>query len=231
MKNIMRSVRVWIGIIFIMSLIAVRAAGVHQWLTFAWLHNQHDVLLGWISEKPITAALLYISAYALAVMCALPLMSIMTIIGGFLFGVFYGALYANIGATIGAIMFFSAVRFLIGDFLQKAYHAQLHQFNEYIEQFGAWYFLAVRCIIVVPFFLVNLLAGLTTVSLATFIWTTSLGIIPISIVLAFAGTELASIQSVSDVCSTRIIAALSAIGALGLLSILVQYILHKKKGV
>lgn len=228
MKKITRSIRIWLGIVFVIVLIALRVSGIHNWFTLAWLHDQREALTFFIGNNPFTSACIYIGLYALAVTLALPLMSVMTIVGGFLFGVLRGAFYANVGATLGATIFFILVRFLVGSSVQRAYQTQLVRFNEHVDQFGKWYFLAVRCIAVIPFFVINLLAGLTTVSLWTFIWTTSLGIIPVSLVLAFAGTELASIHQFQDIFSFNILLALGALGVLGILSMVLQYVTNKK---
>lgn len=227
MKQIVRSLRWWLFFVVVAIFIFLQLSGFHTWFTLEWLHEQREIVCAIINNRPVYAAMMYIVFYAIAVLCALPLMSVMTITGGFLFGMVRGALYATIGATLGATLFFIVARFLVGDWVQERYHAELAHFNRYLDRFGIFYFLAVRSIAVIPFFVINLLAGLTRVPLKTFVWTTAVGIIPITVALSFAGTEIAAVQTVRDVFSPHIVLALGALALLGLMSMVVQYMLSK----
>ncbi|HET7317732.1 MAG TPA: VTT domain-containing protein, partial [Nitrospirota bacterium] len=116
------------------------------------------------------------------------------------------------GATAGAVCAFLSARYLLGERLQQKYRGQLAKFNGEMERNGVSYLLTLRLIAVFPFFLVNFLAGLTKVTLKTFLWTTAVGIIPGSAVFAYAGRQLGSVNSPADIISKKVIAALAALG-------------------
>jgi uncharacterized membrane protein YdjX (TVP38/TMEM64 family) len=159
----------------------------------------------------------YIIAYMTEVILVLPLSALLTLLSGFLFGVLPGALYTNVGATLGATISFLLVRYWFGHFLQKKYAPQLKAFNQAFEQKGWWYLMMTRFVFVIPFFVINILAGLTKVPLWTFIWTTSLGIIPSTLIYAYTGQQLNSIHSLHDIFTPKV---LGAFGALGLFAAL-----------
>jgi uncharacterized membrane protein YdjX (TVP38/TMEM64 family) len=139
-----------------------------------------------------------------------------------LFGTFLGAVYANIGATLGAIGAFLLVRYSFGAALQRKYAQQLVRFNKAMHEEGMSYLLSVHFIAVIPFFLVNILAGLTQVPLWTFIWTTSVGIFPGSLVYAFAGQQLNTIENVRDIFSLKLLLAFLLLAMLAALPILIK---------
>jgi uncharacterized membrane protein YdjX (TVP38/TMEM64 family) len=154
----------------------------------------------------------FIAVYVLATALSVPGAVILTLAGGFLFGPATSVIYIDIGATAGAACAFLSARYLLGNRLQQKYGGQLAKFNSEMDRNGASYLLTLRLIPVFPFFLINFLAGLTKVPLRTFLWTTSLGIIPGTAVFAFAGQQLGSIDSLADILSKKVIAAFAALG-------------------
>ena len=121
-------------------------------------------------------------------------------------------LYVNIGATCGAVLAFLSARYLLGSRLQESYGAQLAKFNGEMERNGVRYLLTLRLIPVFPFFLVNFLSGLTRVHLSTFTWTTAAGIIPGTVVFAYAGHQLETVHSVGDIFTGKVLSAFLLLG-------------------
>lgn len=115
-------------------------------------------------------------------------------------------------ATIGAVLAFLFSRYLVGTWIHNKYHEKLSRFNQELTQHGSRYLLTLRFIPLFPFFLINIFAGLTKIPLKTFIWTTSLGIFPGSLVYSFAGSQLTNITSVKDVLSVKILLAFCMLG-------------------
>jgi len=150
--------------------------------------------------------------------------------GGFVFGAVIGAVAVNVGATIGATAAFLFARYLFGNALQKKYKGKLSKFNREMDINGFGYLLTLRFIPLFPFWLINVLAGLTRVPLTTYIWTTSVGIFPGSLVYAFAGRQLTTISSPKDIISVRILLAFMALALFSLLSVFVRKIIMKKRG-
>lgn len=185
-------------------------------LTFETLVKNKDALKAFVMDHYIRAVIIFIIAYFLATTFSLPTGLIMSLAGGFLFGALPGTIYINIGATAGATALFIGSRYFFGNYFQGKYGANIQSLNNDLEKNGKSYLLTLRLIPIFPFFLVNLMAGLSTISLMTFVWTTALGIIPGSFVYAYAGNQLSSIQTTEDIVSPSILLALVMLGILAL---------------
>ena len=160
-----------------------------------------------VEQNYLSAVALYMAAFIGALAISIPVSAIFSTIGGFLFGWGPAVVLATGAVTIGSIIAFMMVRLLFGAVLQKRYNVQLARFNAAIEQDGARYLLASRLSLLFPFFLINILAGLTKVPLATFIWTTVVGAIPSVAVYALAGQQIYRINSPADLLSPGVLAA------------------------
>ena len=153
---------------------------------------------------------------------AIPVASIFTIGGGFLFGTLAGTVYTNIGATFGATCIFLLVRYYLGIYVQKRYQKQLKQFNDEFAANGTHYLLSVRLVSVVPFFIINVCAGLTNVTLMQFMITTAFGILPGSLVYSYAGQQLMHINTLSDIITLPVVLAFVALALLSLLPVIIK---------
>lgn len=199
-----------------------------QYMSLDWIKTNREYLRAMVHEHYWYAVAAYITFYIVATTFALPATFVVTIAGGFLFNVFPGVFFVNIGATLGAVGAFLASRYVVGTWVQQRYAQQLKNINQKINEFGSYYLIVSRLIVVLPFFLVNLLAGLTNVSIATFMWTTSLGILPATLVYTFMGRELMHITSRQDLMSWRMILAFILLAALLIVPLLL-YTNNKKK--
>jgi len=217
------SKRLILGLIFIGALVAIRLTGLGEYFTFEQVKLHRDMLVQLVQEQYLTSVLVYISLFTLGVAFFLPVAMILTLAGGFLFGVPWGVLYANIGGTIGSIFSFLMVRYVLGDGLQERYAGRLKGFNQAMHEQGSLYLLFIHFIFVIPFFMINILAGLTRVSLWTFVWTTSLGILPGQFVYAFTGQQLNKINSVQDIFSGSVLVALCLLALLGMVPMFLKF--------
>ncbi len=221
--NLLRSLRVWLGILFIGLLIALRYSGVGEYISLESVQNQREHLILFVQSQYWLSVLTYIGLYIAIVASALPLAALCTVVGGFLFGILPSVLYTNIGATIGATIFFLMVRYAFGSSVQRHYQDKLAWFNEQMDRYGISYLIAIHFVAVIPFFIMNLLIGLTRVSLWTFIWTTSIGVLPGTFVYAFAGSQLATVHTLQDIFSFKILLAFGLLLLLALVPIAVQH--------
>ena len=210
------------------ALAVVYAQGWYRYLTFESLKASRDSLLGFVVSDYLLALGCYVGVFVLAVTLFLPGVAVITISGGLLFGTVVGALWANLGASSGAVVAFLVTRYLVGDYFQRKYAARLVGFNRQVKREGWRYLLGVRFIPVFPFALLNIAAGLTRIPLRTFAWTTSLGIVPSSLLYAYAGTQLASIEDPGDILSPRMIAAMLMLAALALSPVVFNKLRKKK---
>jgi uncharacterized membrane protein YdjX (TVP38/TMEM64 family) len=215
-------------ILLIIGFFLIKYTGISRVLTFENLQQNKELLKIYVNENYIYAVSIYILTYIIVVTFALPGAGVLSLTGGFLFGIVGGMLYSNVGATIGAIFSFLSARYIIGEWIQKRYEEKLEKINEEIKENGKNYFLMLRLIPVFPFFLINLLAGLTSIPLTTFAWTTTIGIIPGSFAYSFAGNNLGNIQSAKDILSIHTILGFTALGALAILPIFLKKMKRKK---
>jgi uncharacterized membrane protein YdjX (TVP38/TMEM64 family) len=206
-KNNHWIMRLIIGIIFISAIALIWASGLYKCFTF----DQIKTNIAWLSDQVHNhywqSVLVYLISYIILVVCGVPGVALMSIVGGFLFGFLPAVLYINIAAVIGAVLFFLLVRYLIGNYLQERYASKFVRVNQLIQQKGWIFLLVVRCIPIIPFFVVNIVAALTQISLFTFIWTTSVGILPTSLIFAYAGKQLNNVTCLSDLFSLPILSA------------------------
>jgi uncharacterized membrane protein YdjX (TVP38/TMEM64 family) len=187
------------------------------YFTLASFKEHRTLLRSFVDTHYPLSVFAYIFCYIFFITFSLPTGGLLTLLGGFLFGMLLATLYVLIGATTGAACAFLLTRYLIGNDIQEKYGRYTKRMNTEIARYGYSYLLMLRLVTVVPFFLVNLLAGVTQVSFFTFVWTTAVGIIPATMIIAFAGQELATINAISDIFSQRLILSFVLLGFLSLL--------------
>ncbi len=210
--------------VFILFVFAIKYFDLDSFFSFENLKNQKDSLSAFVTNNYLLSVLLFISLYIAAVAFLLPIATLLTLSGGFLFGSIYGLLFVNIGATIGAIAAFSFARYILGAKLQKKYEVALKTFNKELETNKYQYLFSLRFLPIFPFFLVNFLCGITKLDLKSFVITTSLGIIPGSFVYTYAGSQLSSINALSDIFTRNILFAFLLLGLLSLLPVIIKKI-------
>jgi uncharacterized membrane protein YdjX (TVP38/TMEM64 family) len=132
-----------------------------------------------------------------------------------------------IGMTLGASLAFLFARYIAGKWIHSRYKDHLEKFNREIARHGSSYLLMLRLIPVLPFFVVNFLAGMTKMSLKRFLLTTAMGVLPGSVVYTYAGQEFGSIRSLDDIMTPKLVIAFVLLGTLALLP--VAFRLLKKK--
>jgi uncharacterized membrane protein YdjX (TVP38/TMEM64 family) len=198
--------KIIIFLLFVMFATLVWFSDLHEYLTFENLKEHRESLQQFVDEHYILSVAVFI-AFFVSTAFFVPGAIISTIAAGFLFGVIQGIVYVNIGSVTGSVLAFLSSRFLLGDWIQKKYQKQLNYFNNEIERHGHNYLFVLRIIPILPFFLINYLAGLTKMSLRRFMLATSIGMLPGSLVYTFAGRQLAELENPEDVFSFRLLIA------------------------
>lgn len=171
----------------------------------------------------LMAVLMYIGIYALTIAIGIPGVAPLSVLGGYLFGVFLGTAYGALGATVGSLIAFVVVRYVLRDWIKRKYGNKLEPFNKQMRKYGANYLLMVHYASIIPFFFINSLAAMADVGWWTFIWTTVVGFIPLAMIYSFAGRELATIKSLHDILSPPIIAVFFILIALAFLPIIIKH--------
>lgn len=211
--------KIFTGIIFLIGIGAFIFFDLGQFLSLDSLKANRDLLLNYTESHYAIAVGFFILVYILQTTFSLPGGAILTLTGGFLFGSLMGTVFVNVGATIGATLAFLAARYLLRDWVERKFGDRLDAIQAGFAQNAFSYLMTLRLIPAFPFFLVNLVSGLTRVNLGTYILATSLGIIPGSFVFAFAGRQLGSINSLSEIASPAVLLAFTLLGLLALLPI------------
>lgn len=187
-----------------------------RFLSLDALKAHRDQLLVFTEAHYAAAVGLFILTYIVVTGLSLPGAVILTLAGGFLFGSVVGTLYVNLGATTGATLAFLAARYVLRDWVEQRFGKWLGPVQEGFANHAFNYLMTLRLIPLFPFFVVNLVSGLTRMTLGTYVAATALGIIPGSFVYAYAGRQLGTINSLKEIASPNVITAFVLLGALAL---------------
>lgn len=209
-----------VAVVFLAAIGAFYFFDLMTYVSLDVLKANRDKLFAFREEHYISAVALFILTYVIHTAFALPGATLMTLTGGFLFGSMWAALYVNIGATTGATLAFLAGRYLFRGWVERRFGDRLSAFQEGFTQNAFTYLLTLRLTPMFPFFLMNLLSGLTRVRVRTYVAATALGIIPDSLVYTFAGCQLGTINSLAELASPRLLLALTLLGLLLLMPVL-----------
>lgn len=169
------------------------------------LKDSHDALQQAYADDPLYIIGIYALTYIVMAALSLPGAAVMSLAGGAMFGLWVGVPVVLISATIGATLAFWAARYILRDTVQRRFGDRLETINKGLERDGAFYLFSLRLVPAFPFFLINLLMGLTTIRSRTFFWASLIGMFAGSTVYVNAGTQLASISSLSDILSPALI--------------------------
>ena len=199
-----------------------------QYLSLDALKENRDSLLAYTESNFGVAVALFVGVYIVQTAFSLPGGAILTLAGGFLFGSLLGTVFVNVGATTGATLAFLAARYLLRDWVETKFGDRLEPIQAGFAQNAFSYLMTLRLIPAFPFFLVNLVSGLTRVNLGTYVVATAVGIIPGSFVFAYAGRQLGTINSLGEIASPPVLLAFTLLGLLALLPIVYRKLTGKK---
>jgi uncharacterized membrane protein YdjX (TVP38/TMEM64 family) len=218
--------RFWPLILLLAAAAAAWIAGLSQHIGWAALARNQALLVSWVASHPVTAPLLYLLVYAVAVLLSLPESAVLTVAAGLLFGTLPGGILAVLGSSAGAIMLFLAVRYHLADAIAARRGRFLDAVRMGLRRNGFSYLLAVRLVPAFPFWLVNLAAALSGMRLLPFAAATVVGVIPATFVYASIGTGLGDVLStgaqpdLTVIFSPHILVPLIGLAALSLLPVL-----------
>lgn len=191
-----------------------------RFLTLEALKANRQSLLDYYAAHKVLTVASFMAIYIIQTVLSLPGAAILSLAAGAIFGSIMGTVYASIAATIGATLAFLVTRYLLRDAVLNKFGSKLEGMNRELESRGLNYLLFLRLVPIFPFFLINLAAGLTRLPLRTFFWGTILGIIPAGFVFVNAGASLATIDSLSDIASPRVLGSFALLGLFALIPVL-----------
>ncbi len=216
MKKTHLKILIVIAIIVIFYLFT--SSGIGHDLTLETLKEKQGLLKSFYENNPLQAITAFMGIYIAATALSLPGATILTLSAGALFGFWAGVILVSFASTIGATLAFLSARFLFKETIQNKFREKLERINEGIKKDGAYFLFTLRLVPIFPFFLINLVMGLTPIHTLTYFFVSQIGMIPGTAVYINAGTELAKIDSLSGILSLKLLIAFALIGVLPLIS-------------
>lgn len=183
-----------------------------QYLTLSYIKESQAYFQQLYLDNRLVVISSYMAIYITVTALSLPGAVIMTLAGAGLFGFTVGTIVISFASTIGATVACAVSRYLLRDTIQSKFGDKLGAINKGIEEEGAFYLFTVRLIPVFPFFIINLLLGLTKMPLITYFWVSQLGMLPGTMVYVYAGKELAKIDSLGGILSPGLLTAFVILG-------------------
>jgi pyruvate/2-oxoglutarate dehydrogenase complex dihydrolipoamide dehydrogenase (E3) component/uncharacterized membrane protein YdjX (TVP38/TMEM64 family) len=181
------------------------------------------------AEQPLTVAAVYFLTYVLATALSIPGAVVITLAGGAIFGLWQGLLIVSFASTVGATLAFLASRFLLRDWVEARFGQRLADIHLGVNREGGFYLFTLRLIPVVPFFLINLLMGLTRMKVWTYYWVSQLGMLAGTAVYVNAGTQLAQLDSVKGILSPALLGSFVLLGIFPLIARRIVAAVQKRK--
>ncbi|AUC88571.1 pyridine nucleotide-disulfide oxidoreductase [Alteromonas sp. MB-3u-76] len=203
--------------IALLALMAAAAYGffyfdLNTYLTLEGMKGALDTFKTQIAENPVLSIAIFFAVYVAVTALSLPGAAILTLAAGALFGLFQGLVIVSFASSIGATLAFLVARFVLRDTVRNKFKEKLKKIDEGVEKQGAFYLFTLRLVPVFPFFLINLLMGLTALKTWTFYWVSQIGMLAGTIVYVNAGTQLAQIDSLSGILSPGLLLSFVLLG-------------------
>ena len=208
----MKNIKVLVALVAVALIAAFFIFDLGQYLSLDYLKSKHQSLLDFYAENRLLTILGFFATYVGVAALSLPGAAILTLAGGAIFGFFTGLVVVSFASTLGATLAFLFSRFMFRDAVQNKFGSHLQTINKGVEEEGAFYLFTLRLIPVVPFFIVNLLMGLTKIKTLVYALVSQLGMLPGTAVFVNAGNQLAQIDSPKDILSPQLLFAFALLG-------------------
>ena len=210
-------IKSFIIIFFLLSMMAGFFFDIGQYLSFETIKEQHEKLILLIESNFIFYFILFFFIYIIVTAFALPFAAIKTVLAGALFGLIPGVILTSLASSIGSTLCFLMSRFVLRDFVQNKYSKYLDKINKGIKEDGIYYLFFLRLSPIFPFFIINLVFGLTKMKTMTFYIISQIGMLIGTVVFVNAGVQLSKISSMSDILSFNLILSFILIGLVPLI--------------
>ncbi|MBK6358312.1 MAG: FAD-dependent oxidoreductase [Betaproteobacteria bacterium] len=189
-----------------------------QYLSLQSLKNQQAAIEAFRASNPLLSVAGYFVVYVIVTALSFPGAALLTLAGGAIFGLLWGTVIVSFASTIGATLAFLMSRFLLRDWVSKRFGQRLAAIDEGVRREGGFYLFTLRLVPAFPFFLVNLLLGLTVMKTWTYFWVSQLGMLAGTVVYVNAGTQLAKLESLSGILSPGLLGSFILLGIFPLIA-------------
>lgn len=200
-----------------------------RYLSFEQLKASQASFAQLHAEQPLTVAVVYFLFYVLATALSIPGAVVITLAGGAIFGLWQGLLIVSFASTVGATLAFLVSRFMLRDWVEARFGQRLADIHLGVDREGGFYLFTLRLIPVVPFFLINLLMGLTRMKVWTYYWVSQIGMLAGTAVYVNAGTQLAQLDSVKGILSPALLGSFVLLGLFPLIARRIVAAVQKRK--
>ncbi len=214
----MNAPRILILLVIAIAIAAFFYFNGQQILTLEMLKSHYASIANFRDNHATLAIAVYGLIYIAVTGLSLPGAAILTLAGGAIFGLFWGTVIVSFTSTIGATLAFLAARFLFKDSIQARFGDRLQAINDGIAREGAFYLFSLRLVPLFPFFVINLLMGLTALKTRTFYWVSQVGMLPGTLVYVNAGTQLGKLDSLAGVLSPSLLGSFILLGIFPLMT-------------
>ncbi len=210
--------KIWLMLLIVLLFIAAHQLGLATYLNFDYLKNHLAQLQSYYQENQLRFILYYFLLYVFVTAISFPGATVLSLLAGAVLGVANGVMVVAFASTIGATIAFWSSRFLFREFVDQKFHAQFETINANMKKEGTSYLLTLRLIPLFPFFIVNLLMGLTTMATSTYFYTSFFGMLPGIVVFIYAGKSFSEINSIRGILSLKMLLIFFLIGLLPYIS-------------
>lgn len=218
-----------ISIILFILFVSAGLVLFRDYLSLEAVKENKEALFSFISQNYLYSILIFIILGAIIASIPAPLVALVEITSGFLFGFFVG-IFCTIAAVVcGSVIAFLTTRHLFRDTHRNRHGKTIAHINEAIRKNGFSYFSAMRLAVVFPYFLINIFGGLSDISFRKYFLSTVIGVVPSAIIYGYAGSILETIKSPEEIFSPQVYLAIAAIVSFSLLPVLVRHIKDKRK--
>lgn len=200
-----------------------------DYLSLDFLKQNANDLKSYSNENLVLSLGAFFLVYVCVTALSIPGAAVLTLAGGFLFGLFKGLLLISFASTIGASIAFLVSRFVLQDWVKERFREKMDEIEKGIEREGKIYLLSLRLIPIFPFFVINLVMGLTPMKLLSFYWVSQLGMLPGTFVYVNAGKQLSKINSLSDILNPTIVLSFTLLGLFPLIANFILSTVKKRK--
>ena len=189
-----------------------------QYLNLRTLKEQQAAIQAFQAAQPLLSIVIYFLVYVVATALSLPGAALLTLAGGAVFGLLWGTVIVSFASTVGATLAFLMSRFLLRDWVERRFGQRLTAIDQGVRREGAFYLFTLRLVPVFPFFLINLLFGLTGMKARTFYWVSQIGMLAGTVVYVNAGTQLGKLESLSGILSPALLGSFALLGIFPLIA-------------
>ena len=210
--------RIAVILVFAALVVAFLWFDLVRYLDLEYLKARQADIDTFYRQHPVTVLAAYFFAYVAITGLSLPGAAIMTLAGGAVFGLLWGTVVVSFASTLGATVAFVVSRYILRDGIQRRYGDRLKTINAGVERDGGFYLFTMRLVPAFPFFVINLVMGLTPMRTLTFAWVSQIGMLPGTVVYVNAGTQLGRIESLQGILSPTLIGSFVLLGVFPLIA-------------